>query len=254
MKEIGFLLILLVMASYCICDDSFCSYFNVAKSEYCSNLKAEDDKKRCILRNDKCEEEYKKCEDYNVNVQQSICESIKPIYNTNNIFAYKCVYNNGICEKALRTCDDFSPEEYIENDYVCINLSPTDPLKRCYYNDGNCIETYINCDDYKEDNEETCKSIKFENENKKCVMKEGNCVQEDKNCSEYKKGYTNCRELTSTNPSKICILVNDNCIEYYKNCEDYDGQDEEICASIRPYNDKYYYNEYYTKCVLKENK
>ena len=43
-------------------------------------------------------EQYKRCEDYNDNIQKDICESIQPFDENDDIdVSQKCVYENGTC-------------------------------------------------------------------------------------------------------------------------------------------------------------
>ena len=63
----------------------------------CYYLHSNDENKVCIFKNNKCEEQYKKCEDYKDNIQKDICESIQPFDGYDINFSQKCVYENGKC-------------------------------------------------------------------------------------------------------------------------------------------------------------
>jgi hypothetical protein len=95
----------------CISKERTCSdfKFGLESSSNCELLKAEEENKKCVLINKKCEEQYKSCEYYEGNDEET-CKSIIPVDEYDPFFLYKCSFEKGKCVKKERLC-----EEYIEN-------------------------------------------------------------------------------------------------------------------------------------------
>ena len=86
---------------------------------------------KCSLVNGRLTETFRKCEDYNENVQKDICESIIPYYFNDSIeeisdLYYKCIFEDGLCKKKKKTCSD-----YLDFDDECQLFISTDNSKRC---------------------------------------------------------------------------------------------------------------------------
>ena len=116
----------------CIPKDRICSDFKIGEEAIsnCGRLKASDDQKRCAFVNNKCEEQFKECEDYKENVNKETCQSIRPLYNYDD-FTYKCTFEGGKCIKKIRHCEDYDYSLGIIVDELCEWLIPTDSSKRC---------------------------------------------------------------------------------------------------------------------------
>ena len=164
----------------------YCSDFNNKLHETfdCQKLSpVKDDNKACIYFNGKCEEHYRKCEDYK-GTNQKECEDIIPIYEDDFDFAKKCVFNHGTnkCEKKTRLCSDYKKGQ---DSNFCTKAKDNNNNECALYGDI-CREKYNNCEDYKGNSKEICESI-FPKENtysKKCVFKEKQCISEPMKCSD----------------------------------------------------------------------
>lgn len=154
----------------------------------CLVLQSKDDKKRCFFYNNKCEEHYYECEDYEENVQKEICESNQPEDSS----FYKCSFEKGKCVTKERFCSDI----YLGDNYICERLLSTDESKRCAWVNNKCIEQYKRCEDYKGNSQEECELIEPFNEedesveyNHKCIFDGGKCIKKEKtSCKDYKSG------------------------------------------------------------------
>ena len=125
---------------------------------------------KCSLVNGRLTETFRKCEDYNENVQKDICESIIPHYFNDSIeessdLYYKCIFEDGLCKKKKKTCSDYLD---FDDENECQLFISTDNSKRCAFYNGKCIEQYKKCEDYKDNvKKEICESIVPFNEEKK---------------------------------------------------------------------------------------
>ena len=101
-----------------------------------------------IINEEKINFVYNYCGDY-VGEDKSICESIKPRLDTNNMkfeTNSKCVLeeNEGYfsCMKKQKQCSD------AKDSVECSKIRVSNDKKRCFYIKGNCIEQYKTCEDY----------------------------------------------------------------------------------------------------------
>ena len=99
---------------------------------YCPLLATSNKLKRCVSINNKCVEQYKKCEDYNGNNNKE-CESIEP-YDENihyTDYQKKCVFENKKCiTKEKTSCSDYK----LEGDkYSCVGIKLKDTKKVCVF-------------------------------------------------------------------------------------------------------------------------
>lgn len=239
----------------CIKKERFCndSFSVIGVNYYCPLLATSNKLKRCVSINNKCVEQYKKCEDYNGNNNKE-CESIEP-YDENihyTDYQKKCVFENKKCiTKEKTSCSDYK----LEGDkYSCVGIKLKDTKKVCVFIDNKCKETYKTCEDYDGNNKEMCQSIipTYEKDEinwidyeSKCVLGENNkCVTTTRNCNEFLLSGELCQDLTTNDENKVCFDYYGECIENYESCEDYNGNVEKaVCESIIPSDYKT------TKCV-----
>ena len=109
-----------------------------------------DESKRCAWINNKCIEQYKRCEDYKGNSQEE-CELIEPFNEEDESVEYnnKCIFEGGKCIKKEKTsCKDYKSGT---NEKNCDGIVLKDPLKICVLYNNKCVETFKACEDYKGD-------------------------------------------------------------------------------------------------------
>ena len=257
----------------CIPKERICSdfKFGLESNSNCMRLKSSDEKKRCVFANNKCEEQFKECEDFKENVNKELCESIRPLYDYNEM-NYKCIFEGGKCVKKERHCEDYDYSLGFIVDELCESLTPTDISKRCALVNDTCIEQFIKCEDYNGNDTKICESIvpgEFDNEylyfypeyNNKCVFEEGKCKKKAlASCSDYIPGKREeyCNSIELQDSKKICLFSNNKCIETFKSCEEYEGDDikQDICESIIPTREKddFNFRDYIHKCVYENKK
>ena len=201
----------------------------------CSNLQAGDNKKRCLLFNNKCEAHYKSCEDV---PNQSECSTNLPLKSQYSSYKYsKCFWDQS-CKPTKRKCSEYKNYkvylESLETDFLyCSDLQPdSDSDNICILdNKGNCLSALGDCEDYNEHDENVCKKYKPIDSNQlrtnyKCALDtNGDCKQTLKECSEYKEGEDVCTSLdTKDNTKTHCVLDNNNkCVEKYRTCASYNA-------------------------------
>jgi len=156
----------------------------------CTNMTPSDkDNMKCIFYEGKCNEQYKTCENYNLNCQsnnkvvdETICKNIKLESNSQ-----KCVYTPkdgetpAKCETKSISCSDYN--NFLMN--VCQSFSPTTQTKCLYSNSActkeskTCLELSITQEDITDD---ICKNAKTSNDNKECKLKANKkgCEEKDK--------------------------------------------------------------------------
>ena len=188
-------------------------YTRTPNKNICPNLEVTgtDDndkgKKKCIFAETfKCQERYKKCDDYD----SSKCDSRMPLNSAGNDYDYskRCSYDNTKnpkCQTVDRYCTEYNINPRLTpTSEICEQLIAKDTNKRCVYKNSICQEEYKTCELYntKEiDKLETeCEGIQLEDANKECIY----IPKEDK-----------CETRTK-----------------YETCESYPGTDKEICESI----------------------
>ena len=259
----------------CVTKDRLCSdfKFGLEANSNCVKLYSGDEKKRCVFINNRCEEQFKNCEDYKKNVNKEKCESIIPIYLFEE-FKYKCAFEGGKCIKREKHCEDYAYNLSIFDEDICEDLTPIDSSKRCTFINGKCIEQFKQCDDYKGNENKICESIipvkaDEENDNSyiveykhKCIFEEGKCKKIAKtSCSDYIPGKSSdyCVSIELPDSKKTCIFTKNKCIETYKTCEEYEGKNikQDICESIIPTREQsnnIYYRDYTHKCVFENKK
>lgn len=200
--------------------------------------------RKCIFKNNECIEEYMNCESY-PNIPQVMCESITPLYISDN-HIYRCSFKGNICQKEKIMCEDYkgNDKEYCES--LSVNLDNPNEEK-CAIRDNKCVKQFMKCEFYNGNNKTECESIVVDDQYSRCFFeKDKECIQKKKLCSEYLG--ENKYECSQYGPSykegdielKECVIENGKCIEKYKEptykyCSDYRGTDETICVSIQPH-------------------
>lgn len=173
-----------------------------AKNSYeCSSITPTNSKKSCIYENEECKEQYKDCDSYNNNgeetVTKSVCESI--ILSSDS---YKCVFKEGnTCEREKIDCSDITKEKYKQE---CSGISASSAEKKCSYSNSACSEISKSCLELSSVYSATsaiCSAASTSDPNSKvCVKKEQGigCEEKDKNSDPS----TNSNQSgSSSNPS-----------------------------------------------------
>ena len=224
--------------------------------------------KRCLYFNGKCQEFYKKCEDYK-GTDGYICAKIIPFKSMNETDeGYECVLekNNKCTKKKKEEAKYCNYQGY--NEEICAMLKPSDPdTKICSLISGRCVEQYKYCSDYKGIYSEECQSIvPYDPETNKIdpyskcdlwlivnyfgeiSVSERKCVKKGRRCSEY---YGNdpsiCSKYHAQDENKKCVLKGNICTEQYKTCETYTGNDINECQNI-------ILSDYTKKCVFQDSR
>jgi len=189
----------------CNIEDTICTdfdngvygvFFNENKN-YCSQLKANNDRSSCRFSDDgKCESHYNYCAD----LSSSSTDCNKNILS--NIT--RCYYDTGdsTCKEGPRKCNTVI--DYITEDQ-CHSLKATDDEKqKCVFIDGKCKEEYIKCQDIPSPSSINCRG-------KYPLIQEGTF---------YKYDYTYyCSYLS----------VSAKCTDFFSYCADYPGDDAYVC-------------------------
>lgn len=213
-----------------ITDKNFCRYGSV------SNFK------KCVWKNNKCEEHYKDCDSYNRSseiINKEVCENIENYYSY-----YRCVFtesgDKNKCEMKPILCKDAL------NSSDCSLAQPEDnSIYKCsWVNNSTCIQKYKSCDSYNQNSDviekSYCESIIPINWSsyKKCAfIIDGNnntCKEVNKNCSEI-NNEDYCRYGVVSGSDKNCVFKNNKCVEQYKTCQSYNklgNVEKYTCESI----------------------
>ena len=150
----------------------------------CQILEPGDGGQICNMINNQCTSTYIDCEEYKEDVDQKICESIRPQYQPDK----KCVFSDNKYTSQPRTYSDF--KFGLESNSICGQLVSKEQNKRWVFINDACEEQYKSCDSYKGNDEKVCNSIlPFEEEEGeqfyyRCSFENGKCVQKDRLCEE----------------------------------------------------------------------
>ena len=164
----------------------------------CNSITPTNNKKRCVYENEECKEQYKDCDSYNNNgeetVTKSVCESI--ILSSDS---YKCVFKEGnTCEEEKKDCSDITKDKYEQE---CSEISASSSEKKCSFSNSVCSEVSKSCLElsllYSATND-ICSSAPTSNpSNKVCVKKEEGIGCEEKD----KSSDSSNQSGSSSNPS-----------------------------------------------------
>ena len=179
--------------SICVRVEKTCSDYTGSDSEKCSSIIPKDQNKKCILRNYKCEEEYKTCKAYNDDtsvdsIVQTTCESI--ISNDGK----KCKFTAGqsgsraTCASDITNkCDNTFVSSAVTLSSACASIKLSDISKKCYFSaNGECLSQSKKClelvfNGNEEGIENMCKSAETSANGKKCIISSDKkrCLEED---------------------------------------------------------------------------
>lgn len=208
-----------------------------SKNECYIFAKPVDKNKICVFDeiNNKCLEQYKKCEKYTGNNLDE-CEKIN-IYN-----GKKCVFESGICKSKNKKCSEALNEDECE---IIKNIGISEQNKICDFISGSCQENYKYCSDYTGTDETICKNIKPYDDsginidnNYKCSIEEDICKKVPKDCVDAGSNRFLCANISSiikNNDKKYCSFYQNNCREDYKACEYFStiySTGQSICEGI----------------------
>ena len=249
---------------YCVYEGDSC----VTKLKTCDYSRENCNKiilsetKRCLYFKGKCQEIYKKCEDYK-GTDGDICAKIIPFKSMYEIDeGYECFMEKD------KNCIKKKKEEAKYCNYqgnireICEMQKPSDPDRKvCFFTGSKCIEQYKYCSDYKGIYEEECKSIiPYDPETNKidpyskCVFEpqesysDNLCVKRRRTCNDY-YGYdpSFCSTLYAQDENKNCVSKENYCREQYKTCETYIGDNKLTCEFTT-------LKDHTKKCVFQDSK
>ena len=221
--------------------------------ELCPNHVLADPKKKCYVKGNNCEEQYKTCKDYNdITQAQRNKDDCEDIIIEGSL---KCKFNsNKVCE--IPKCED--------RDANTCNLIGPDDTHKCEYIDEKCIEVeiYKTCSLYKGNDRRICELIKPSESNMKCILKEDSeCVLVQKECEDYNGAGINEYECINNykplDDNFKCSFISNACVSQPKYCSYYKGSTPSECESIIPINNsekysiKCSYDTTKNKCVRK---
>ena len=222
----------------CIERPLFCSEA-FSEDDCLKRAKASENNKKCAYHNNKCYEEYLRCEDYLEN-NSTECLGIK-LYDgktckyetstSSNLNTYRC-------RSDYKKCSEANTKE------ECKLIAKTGVIdterKVCDFN-GGCIETFKYCSDYREictGTPNTCKDF-CENKIKpydesgenidigsKCNYEDGvGCQRVPVECKDAGSNPILCETFSQyikDKDKKYCVFYGGTCTIHYKKCEDYE--------------------------------
>ena len=152
----------------------------------CNYITPSDTNKKCVYKNDICQEQYIDCDAYNNNgketVTQSKCESII----LSDSYAYKCVFKGSNCIKEGIVCTDITKDNYKD---ICTGITANSLAKKCAYSNSACSEVNKSCLEITSSSatEEMCSAAPTSDSNKKtCAKKtEGSGCEEREKSSNF---------------------------------------------------------------------
>ena len=276
-----------------ICREEYesCSAYNsdlnsVKKKEICENITLTAISKKCVFKNNLCEETDKKCSDYQSYQPKEYCTNINLGSGNPKICKYidsKCIEDYKDCDAYegtdKETCESICVDGrkcFLEHDNDCklkpltcsdiktqlqclrIQEIPENSRKKCFFYNNQCIEMYKTCEDYNGYYKQECETIIPLN-GYNCVFQSPSCKSIPKTCSEGLV-YYECQYITAikdglSDPRKmICDYDSSTgkCFENYKYCNDYTGTDAAICEKINPYDSEKGTPDPSYKCVYNE--
>ena len=177
-----------------------------------------------------------KAEDYDGEINQDVCNLIKPLKEGVIDVKSKCDKDEeDKCSSRPLKCGEYPTT------IQCSLRNPSVDTNKCIELDGKCIELPKACGSYEGNVQKECEKITelLEDDTKKCVYEKDKCKEQNKNqCSEFKKSDT-CQSFTAPEHKK-CVFVNSKCEEVYKSCEELNSDSsisnkESVCQSILLY-------------------
>ena len=246
---------------YCILDkDSECiekplNCTEATNEDECLKLaKATDSNKRCAYKNNKCYEEYIRCEDFFENVE-SDCTSIK-LYDGKT-----CKYDSSLtsttsssrCRSIFKTCSDTNKKEECiliaktgvtnPDRRVCDWIETTTTTETGDITYSLCVENYKYCSDYRGDNITTCEIIKPYDETGenidigfKCTLEEKDvgCQKVPVECNDAGDNPILCElysQYIKDKEKKYCFFDGNSCKSHFKKCDDYEYKSDNDVTS-----------------------
>ena len=169
-----------------ICEQVLKECSDAKTQTQCGYITPSDTNKKCVYKNDICQEQYIDCDAYNNNgketVTQSKCESI--ILRDSN--AYKCVFKGSNCIKEGIVCTDITKDNYKD---ICTGITANSLAKKCAYSNSACSEVNKSCLEITSSSatEEMCSAAPTSDSNKKtCAKKtEGSGCEEREKSSNF---------------------------------------------------------------------
>ena len=208
----------------CIWKDETCQEVSKTCNEVdfnphnCLDFPTSDDEKfNCVASIKGCKEQYKNCDLYNNNVNSN--DKNKEDCESIIFFGTreKCIYDdeNKICTQVNKECKDMLKDS-------CSDFTPSDSNKRCTRIGDNCEEIFNTCDLYNEfgdKNKEYCEKILPYNTDKNELDNHSKCIFSNNSRCEKKK--KSCSEITG---DTMCINhelddENKKCIYIYETHE-----------------------------------
>ena len=262
------------------------------KKEICEaiTLIGDDQNKKCVFKDNACQEEPKKCSDYKLYEPVKYCTEISKALEDKDHKA--CKFNGTACIEDYITCGSYidgNDKKTCESIFLdkgqcilkqdtncelkplacsdyktqldCMSILelPDNPRKKCFFYGNQCIEMYKDCDSYNGYYKQECETI-VPLDGTNCVFQSPKCVATPKTCSEglikEECNFITLRQSGLSNPKKmICDYDSSSgkCFENYKYCSDYTGTDADVCSKIKPYNSAGTDRIEGYKCVYDEN-
>ena len=197
--------------------------------------KPTDSNKRCAFKNNKCVEEFIRCEDF----LEATSTSSSREYDCEHIKLYdgkKCEWettNTGtstisMCRSQFKTCWDATTKEECE---LIAKTGVTDPERKvCSWTGSSCVEDYKYCSDYRGNIASYCTRIKPYDESGNNIDIGSKCIYEDN--ERCQRTPVECEDADNAilcetysvyikdNDKKYCFFDGSNCKAQYKNCAD----------------------------------
>ena len=181
-----------------VCQEAFKECSEAKNEVECSEITPTDTNKICIFKDNTCVEQYESCQAYQnsgATKDKNTCESI-----INKDYKKKCQFNEGTntCTETTRKCSDFKVDSLAS---LCYNNTLATDTQRCAYSNKacslitkeNCLELY----DSNDATEEICNKAKTSTDKKVCSLKSDNS-----GCDEFSKSKTNSESTPNSNPSQ----------------------------------------------------
>jgi len=168
-------------------------------------------------------------------------------------------------EKPINCAEAYTDKE------MCLKIAKaSNSNKRCAFGYTTlspstkiCYEEYIRCEDYLGTSMSECEGINLY-DGKKCNWESSSsatgtnitrCRSAFKTCKDAKTK-EECKLIGKTgvtdSDTKVCDWIGSSCDENYKYCSDYRGDDVNVCANIKPYDESGEQLDIGFKCIIDE--